>query len=296
MRFRTLALIAGLAALSGCSDQFNAPESEPVRFRVVNSVFQLDATGALASAQPREIDVLIDGAERLGVMNVPANSVTGIDGSPQIIELGEGVHSWSPRIAAPATPNTPLYSNNADPRGEYVPRLYLTPNTQYTLVVAGIAPATGRPDPGTFFVFDFQNKVPLIDDLDPPPLVNGQRVARFRLVNAAPFAAGGSNGTTIGLQLTEGSTPPSLATINTLNSVTSATYRQQSATYVNVTPGDYVVNVTTGGAGARRILQQQAVTFEPGQVRTVLIQNTAYAAVPGPANHKLTVLVDAEYE
>ena len=296
MRFRSFALIAGLAVLSGCSDEFNAPDPEPVRFRVVNSTFQLDETGTPASAQPRAIDVLIDGSEARGVINVPPNSVTGIEGSPGIIQLGEGVHSWSPRLAAPATPTTPLYSNNADPRGEYVPRLYLTPNTQYTLVVAGVAPATGRPAAGAFFVYDFSNKVPLIDDLDPPPVVNGQRLARFRLVNAAPFAAGGTTGTTIGLQLTEGSTPPPLATINTLNSITSATYRQQSAMYVNVTPGEYVVNVTTGGAGARRILQQQAVTFEPGQVRTVLIQNTAYAATPGPANHKLTVLVDAEYE
>ena len=77
--------------------------------------------------------------------------------------------------------------------------------------------------------------------------------------------------------------------------MTSATYRQQSAMYVNVTPGDYVVNITTGGAGSRRILAQEPVTFEPGDVRTVLVQNTAHAAVPSPANHKLTVLLDARY-
>jgi hypothetical protein len=296
MRIRTFALLAGLAVLAGCSDEFNAPEPAPVKVRVVNSVFQLDETGAAASATPRAIDVWFDGSAEMGVVNVPANSVTGIEGTPENITIEEGIHSWSPRLAAPATPRTSLYGNSADPRGEFTPRLFLTPNTQYTLVVAGVAPATGIPAPGAFFVYDFSNRVPLVDDLDPPPVVNDQRLARFRLVNAAPFALGGTTGTTIGLQLTEGSTFPTLATINTLNSITSATYRQQSAMYVNVTPGDYVVNVTTGGPGARRILQQQAVTFEPGQVITVLIQNTAYAATPGPANHKLTVLVDAEYD
>ena len=296
MRTRRFAILVGLLAATGCSDEFNAPEPGPVRFRIVNSVWQLDATEAIASAQPRAIDVWIDGSSDLGVINVPANSVTGIDGAPEHVTLENGVHSWSPRLSAPASPTTPLYSDNLEPRGEYVPRLYMTPNTQYTLVVAGIAPATGRPDPGTFFVYDFSNKVPLIDDLDPPPVRNGERLARFRLVNAAPFVTGGTNGGTVGLQLTEGSTPPTLATINTLQSITSATYRQQSSLYVNVSPGDYVVNVTTGGPGGRRILQQESVTFASGQVITILLQNSAYAATPGPANHKLSILVDAEYE
>ena len=303
MRSRSFAILFSLAALAACSDEFNAPEKGPIRVRVVNSVWQLDSTGALSSAQPRAIDVYFDGSPDFGVVNVPPNSVTGTDGAPDHVQLSEGVHAWSPRLSSPATPTTSLYSNTATPRGEFEPKLYFTPSTQYTLVVAGVAPATGRPDPGAFFVpTDFSNRMPLVEDLDPPPVTNGQRMARFRLVNAAPFAAGGSTGATIGMQLTEGSTPPTLAEINVLQSITSATYRQQSsltqalAYYLTVAPGDYVVNVTTGGPGGRRILQQQAVTFEPGQVLTILVQNTAYAAVPGPANHKITVLVDAEYE
>jgi hypothetical protein len=303
MRSRTFALLAGLAVLAGCSDEFNAPDPKPVTIRIVNSVWQLDASGTPASAQPRAIDVRFDGSSEIGVMNVPANSITGIDGSPEDVQIDEGVHFWTPSLAAPATPSTSLYSNTADPRGDLEARMYLTPNTQYTLIVSGVAPATGRPEPGAFFVYDFSNKMPLVDDLDPPPVVNGERLARFRLVNAAPFAAGGTTGATIGLQLTEGSTPPSLATINTLVSITSAAYRQQSYTsgsstpqMVTVTPGDYVVNLTTGGAGARRILQQVPITFESGQVLTFVVQNTAYAAVPGPSNHKVTVLLEAQYE
>ena len=119
MRSRSFAILFSLAALAACSDEFNAPEKGPIRVRVVNSVWQLDSTGALSSAQPRAIDVYFDGSPDFGVVNVPPNSVTGTDGAPDHVQLSEGVHAWSPRLSSPATPTTSLYSNTATPRGEF---------------------------------------------------------------------------------------------------------------------------------------------------------------------------------
>jgi hypothetical protein len=172
--------------------------------------------------------------------------------------------------------------------------MYFTPNTHYTLIVGGVAPTEGRPAPNTFYVNDFFNVMPMVDDLSRPPAANGQRLARFRMVNAAPFGTGGTSGQILLGYLTNGSTPPTPQDLLIVASTMNADYRAQSV-YVNATAGTYVFTVTTN-TNPRIIVAQEVVNLAPGDVRTFLLQNTGYTTTSSATSHKMSNLLDAKYD
>lgn len=301
MKAYIVAGMVGLVALAGCSDGVSTPITGPVFLRIVNSTYQTtDAAGtAVATAQPRAIDVLIDeSTEGAGEANIPANSVApGTDPATGYTEMSEGLHTFTASLAAPATPRTGFFVNNATVRAEWLPKLYFTGHTNYTLVIAGVAPSEGLPSPTAFYSSSLSASFPLIDDLSAPAKVNGEYQARFRLINAAPFSPGGTTiGGTISMFLTSGSTPPTASELAALQPIgqPSAAFRGSSA-YVNVTAGTYVITFTSTVGTTRIVLAQPAITFAPGEVRTFIMQNSGYAATPSSANHVLRSFIDTKY-
>lgn len=291
-----LALAASLVALGACGDGINAPEPGPVHLRIVNSTYQTtDAPNTVSTAVPRAIDFLVDGSTGgAGVANLAANSVSpGDTGGYRTMEAG--IHDFTARLAAPATPGTSLFTSTANPISEWTPRMYFTGDTYYTLVVGGVAPTEGLPARTAFF--GDASYFPIIDDVSPPPRSpDGKRMARFRLVNAVPFAVGGApTGPTVAVFLTEGETPPTAAQVVAMRPLTSAAFRQQSQLYINATAGTYVMSLTIV-IGTRTVVWQDVVELVGGEVRTILVQSTAYNTTPSAANLKVTSLLDAKYE
>jgi hypothetical protein len=185
------------------------------------------------------------------------------------------------RIAGKSTTTDSFYTTTTNL--PWVPRQYLTANAYYTIVVAGQVPATGPIN---------NNTVPfnaLVDDPFPPIMLNGTYQARFRVINAAPYASASGNGSTLNVFITPGPTPPSA--LNTISALTTATYRNASA-YLNVDAGAYVLTIAVGTA---TILSQSPVTFTSGEVRTFIVQSNGPATPPGIANHKLTSILDQTY-
>ena len=289
------ASVASVLLLAACGDGINAPEPGPVRLRIINSTYQTtDEANTVSTAVPRAIDFLVDGStEGAGVANIPANSVSPGD-EAGYRPLSQGLHTFTARLAAPATPNTSLFTNTLSPVGEWTPKMFFTGYTDYTLVVGGVAPTTGLPANSAFF--GSENYFPIIDDNSPPPRApSGERMARFRLVNAVPFAVGGApTGPTVAVFLTEGTTPPTAAQIVAMRPLTSAAFRQQSGLYINATAGTYVMSLTIV-IGTRTVVWQDEVELVGGEVRTILVQSTEYNTTPSSANLKVTSLLDAKY-
>lgn len=247
--------------------------------RIVNSLYQ----GAVAStATPVTIDYLIDASTAPpGVANLSGNAIGAGAASNDYQDVTVGVHSFMARIAGKSTTTDSLYTTTTSL--PWVPRQYLTANAFYTIVVSGVIPATGAIP---------SNNVPftaLVDDPFPPVKVNGAYQARFRVINAAPYAAASGNGTTLNVFITPGPTPP--APLNTFSALTTASYRNASA-YLNIDAGTYVLTIAVGSA---TVLSQSTITFAPGEVRTFIIQSNGPAPAPGVANHKLTSIVDQTY-
>jgi hypothetical protein len=287
-------LISTLATLAACgSDSTTGTPAKPALVRIVNSVFQYtDATNSASKTQPRSIDVLIDSSSSApGMLAIGPTSVatpTGADAS--LYEpVTPGVHSFVARLAGSSGPLSSFYTNANST--EYLPQQYLTSGIPYTIVVAGIVPVTAASGaaqtltPTTAAPFAIVTNDPFS-----PPLVNGKYQARFRLINAAPFAAATGLGATVSMYLTPGGTPP--ATLTGLTSSAVTLYRNASI-YVNADAGPYTLTVTVGTTPV--ILAQAAVTLGSGEVRTFILQSTQYAAVPSTANHVLQSLLDSQY-
>ena len=289
--------LAALALLAACGDGINAPAPGPVYLRVINSTYQTtDAANTVSTAVPRAIDFLVDSSTSGGgAANIPANGMTeGGEHDNGYRQMDEGLHTFFARLASPATPQTSLFTNGGSPNAEWLPKMYFTGHTHYTLVIGGVAPTAGLPADSAFF--GAPEYFPIVDDVSPPPRgPNGTRLSRFRLVNAVPFAVGGApTGPTVAVFLTEGETPPTAAQIVALRPLTSAPFRQQSPLYVNVTPGTYVMSLTIV-IGTRTVVWQDVVELVGGEVRTILVQSTAYNTTPSSANLKVTSLLDAKY-
>jgi hypothetical protein len=259
--------------------------------RIVNSVFQYtDATNSAATAQPRQIDVLIDSAgEAPSAIAIAPTSIFAPSAADASMyeKLDQGVHSFVARLAGDTRSQSSFYTNVNNT--QYLPRQYLTSVTPYTLVVAGIVPVTA-PE-GAAQVLTPTTAVPftaVTDDPFPPPLVNGTYQTRFRVINAAPYAAATGLGATVSIYLTPGTTPP--ATVTGLTASGTALYRNASV-YINADAGPYVITLSSGTT----ILARSAVTFAAGEVRTFVLQSTGYAATPSPANQILQALIDNKY-
>jgi hypothetical protein len=295
---RTTPLAAATLLLAACGDGINAPAPGPVFLRVVNSTYQTtDSANTVATAQARSIDFLVDNSTAgAGQAGIEANGLTEGASDNGYREMKEGLHTFHARLAGSATPSTSLFTNGATPNAEWVPRMYFTGFTHYTLVVSGLAPSSGLPVRDAFF--GSPDYFPIVDDIAPPPRSPaGGRLARFRLVNAVPFTAGGAPNTpaanSFAVFLTEGETPPTQAQVLALRPLTSALYRQQSPLYVNVTPGTYVMSLTTV-IGTRTVVWQDVVELVGGEVRTFLVQNSAWSTTPSTASIKVTSLLDSK--
>jgi hypothetical protein len=274
-------LCFALALFWGCSDSTGTGTSAPppAHIRVVNSVFQ-GATPATAS--PITIDYLIDGSTASpGVANLAGNTVSA-GGTNNFQDISVGIHSFVARIAGKSSTTDSLYTTTTNL--PWVPRQYLTANSYYTVVVSGVIPATGNIN-NNAVAFSA-----LVDDPFPPIKINGTYQARFRVINAAPYAAASGNGSLINVFITPGATPP--ATLTTLTALATAGYRNTS-TYLNVDAGTYTLTVSV--IGSNIILSQSTVTFAAGEVRTFIIQSNGPAPAPGVANHRLTSILDQSY-
>lgn len=272
--------IVALACLAACRDSTGTgTQATPVaHIRIVNSLYQ----GASATAAPVSIDYLIDGSTAApGVANLGANAIGAGPTSNNYQDVSVGVHSFMARIAGKSTQTDSLYTTSTNL--PWVPRQYITANGYYTIVVGGLIPASGQIP---------NNAVPfsaVVDDPFPPIKINGTYQARFRVINAAPFAAASGNGSAVQIFITPGNTPPT--PITSVSNLGIAQYRNASP-YLNVDAGTYVLTLATLAAVP---LSQTVVTFTAGEVRTFIIQSSGPAPAPGVANHKLTSIVDQTY-
>lgn len=291
------ALVATVAALAACgSDSATGVSATPARIRVVNSVFQYnDATSTASKTTPVAIDVLVDSSTNTpGMAAIPPNSIaalTGADAAGYAPAVAD-VHTFVARLAGDTGP-TATFFTNATTNLPYLPHQYLSASTPYTMVVAGIVPAT--PTNGTNVLVP-STAVPftvLTDDPFQPPQVGGAYQARFRVINAAPFTVATGIGSTLIVYVTPGATPPTPATLPSAASA-SALYRNASI-YLNDDPGTYVLTLTIGSGATAKIVAQTPITLAAGEVRTFVVQSTGYAAVPSPANSKITSLLDNKY-
>jgi hypothetical protein len=270
-----ISLLMLAAALAGCQDSTD-PVADIARVRVVNSVFQ----GAnAASAVPVAVDVLVDssmtgaGLSDLAALALSPGTASGQGagthaGAEALFtaagyrDLPTGMHSFVARVTGTTAS---FFRTDA---GEYLPRQYMLP-FPYTFVLAGVD-TTSPPDPAA---------VPwamIADDPFTPPTDS----ARVQLINAAPMADPSGQGTDI------------TATFDGAGGVFSATasYRASSGN-INPAPGSYTLTLTT----ASDTLYTGTVSLATGEVRTFIVQSTAYAATPGPGNTKVTNLLDNQW-
>ena len=276
MTARTIGVMLLVAAgLAACKDA-TSPAGTTGRLRVVNSVFQgADPT----TAAPVAVDVLIDSSTNgAGIAGLTALALSPGAASGQgagthagaaaiftaagYRDLPSGVHSFVARVSGTTAS---FFETGA---GEYLPKQYMLP-FPYTFVLAGVVPDTGAPAP------DAVPWAMLADDPFTPPVDS----ARVQVINAAPMAD--TTGAGLGTAIT--------ATFTSATDTVPATasYRQSSG-YVNPPAGTYIVTFVSGSF----LLHTDTVTLAKGEVRTFIVQSTAYAASPGPANTKVTNLLD----
>ena len=271
-------LVSGFLLVAACSESTD-PAVGTARVRVVNSVFQGSGT---ASAVPVAVDVLIDssmsgaGLSALAAASISPGSGTdagaGAHGGTTNLfpaagyrDFPSGLHSFVARVSG----TTGSFFETGS--GEYLPKQYMLP-FPYTFVLAGVD-STNPPDPSA---------VPwamIADDPFAPPADS----ARLQLINAAPMAdtTGAGQGTDITATFDDGAGGVFSGT---------ASYRGSSG-YINPAPGTYALTLMSGSF----TLYTGSVTLAKGDVRSFIVQSTAYAAVPGPGNTKITNLLDNQW-
>jgi hypothetical protein len=285
------ALAAILAAVAACgSDSATGVTGTSAKLRIVNSVFHYtDATTSASLTAPSSIDVLIDSSTTApGAAAIPPVSVATVTaaGSSGYQPATPDVHSFVARLAGDTGPTSTFYTNTTN-NLPYLPKQYLSAGTPYTLVAAGIVPATPA-GTNTLIPSDAVPFVVLTDDPFPPPQVGGVYQARFRVINAAPFTVASGLGSTLLMYLTPGTTAPT--TVAGLTTSGGMLYRNASV-YVNADAGTYTLTLASGGT----IVAQTAITLAAGEVRSYVVQSTGYAAVPSPANQVVQSLLDNKY-
>lgn len=281
-RCRAVGVIAALASVAGCNDGVSPSATGHAYVRVVNAVYQ----GADASsATPIAIDYLFDSLlVAPSIANLDTNKISVGDSASGYGSIASGVHGFVARRAGDTTFNSSIYTTSTD--APYYPRQFLTGDTYYTFVVAGIIPLPGAP------ILDGTVRlIAIIDDQFPGPRINDVLQARFKVLNAAPFASVGGTGAGVRVYVTpDSATPPTNITAYVQQA--TANYRNVS-TYLNVDPGTYWITITLNTSAAP-VLAQQKVVFAQGEVRTLVLQSTT-AGPPSQSNHKLTNLLDHLY-
>ncbi len=275
--WRTSSLVALLASFTTVAcNQDITPEDEghSSRIRVVNSAYQgADA----ATAVPVSIDFLVDESTSVpGAATIAPNSMTtGTAGFPAgrassagYSAVEEAVHTFLSRITG--TTNS-LYQNEFAP---YTVTLYVTP-IPHTIIVAGIAPPTGRTPAGSFPFEWFPD-----DQFEP---VSG--MARVKMINAAPFASADGGGAGIS------ATFVGAQTFTADDDTDPVDYRDTSA-FVNPPPGSYTLTMWRDDG---TMLWTGTVSLGAGEVRSFIVQSTGFSATPGPGNTKVTNVLDNQW-
>ena len=277
-----------IGTFAACKDS-TSPAGTTGRMRIVNSVFQgADA----ASAAPASIDVLIDsstsgaGVAALAGASLSAGSASGQGagthtGAGALFtaagyrDVPSEIHSFVARVAGTSGPTATFFEKS---NGPYLPKQYILP-FPYTFILAGVVPDTIPADSGAVAW------AMIADDPFTPPAdtVNGGLTARVQVINAAPMAdtTGGGLGTNIDATFDDGA-----AGVYT----TTASYRASSG-YINPPAGNYTLTLASGSF----VLFTGPVTLAKGEVRSFIVQSTAYAATPGPGNTKVTNLLDNQW-
>lgn len=276
-----IALLASLTTVTACNQDIT-PEDEGhlARLRIINSVYQgADA----ATAVPVSIDVLIDESiSAPGAVSAlaPNSMTTGTAGFPKgspsqagYTEMSEDIHTFLARVTGTANS---LYTNN---ESHYVPTIYVTP-LPHTLLIAGIAPPSGTPPrcpacpPGLAPMGAFPFIFPVDDQFEP---VSGG--ARVQVINAAPFASASGEGAEIE------------ATFSGAGTFTATAGYRGSSDYLDPPAGTYTLTVTADGT----MLWTGTVSLGPGEVRSFIVQSTAYSMTPGVGNTKVTNVLDNQW-
>jgi len=275
---RKFAVCLSIMFVGGCAHDTTSPNTGDVtHVRIVNSLFQDNGTDSSAMA----IDYLIDSATTLpSRFGIESHNVSTGDSANGYIALPAGVHSFVVRRVGDTTLTASLYTTSTDL--PYLPKQFLTAGTYYTVIVAGIVPANGS-IPNNTIPF-----VALVDDPFPGPTLHDVVQARFRIINAAPYASSDGTGGTVTVYVTPGSTVPD--SITRYVPLGTVRYRNSGSAYINVDPGTYLITLRVSS----QPVAQQPVTFAAGEVRTLVLQSTA-AGPPSLANHVLTNLLDHQY-
>jgi len=183
-------------------------------------------------------------------------------------DLASGIHSFVARVSG----TTSSFFQTSS--GEYLPKQFMLP-FPYTFILAGVDTTT-PPDAGA---------VPWTmipdDPFTPPADPAGGLTARVQVINAAPMADPSGGGTDITAIFGDGAS---------VSDTVTASYRSSSG-YINPPAGTYTLTLTTGSG----TLYTGSVTLAKGEVRTFIVQSTAYAATPRPGNTKVTNLLDNQW-
>ena len=278
---RPRCLVVTLLTLAGCTTSTD-PGSGVGRIRIVNAVFQ---GAGVATALPVAVDVLVDSSTtRAGLADLAALTVSPGSASGQgagahagagalftaagYRDLPSGLHSFVARVSG----TTASFFQTGS--GEYLPKQAMLP-FPYTFVLAGVDTTT-PPDPAAVpwaMIAD--------DPFTPPADPAGGLTARVQVINAAPMADPSGAGTDITATFVD-------AASDTLTAM--ASYRSSSG-YINPPAGTYTLTLSTGSF----VLYTGLVTLAKGEVRTFVVQSTAYAATPGPGNTKVSNLLDNQW-
>ena len=286
-RHRQFVALALLAVLAACKEATSVTEGT-ARIRVVNSVFQ---GPDIASSVPVAVDVLIDSSMTgAGLSALAAASVSpgngsdvgaGAHGTSNLFpaagyrDFRSGVHSFAARVSGTSGPTSGFFRNGGN---EYLPRQNMIP-FPYTFVLAGVVPPDGTAPADNAVVWAMISDDPFTPPADPA----GGLTARVQVINAAPMAdtTGGGQGTDITAVFDNGAGMADTIT---------AGYRASSG-FVNPPAGTYTLTLSSGSY----VFYTGSVTLAKGEVRSFIVQSTAYAAVPGPANTKVTNLLDNQW-
>jgi len=243
---------------------------------------------------PVAVDVLIDsstsgaGLSALAAANVSQGNASGEGagthpGASALFtaagyrDLPSGIHSFVARVSGTTGPTSSFF-RTTDGTSDYLPKQFITP-FPYSFVLAGVVPPAGTPAGPTAVPFTM-----LVDDpFTPPADPTGGLTARVQVINAAPMSdtTGAGQGTSVAATFDNGAGGVFTA---------AASYRRSSG-YVNPPAGSYTLTLTTGSF----LLWTGTVTLTKGEVRTFVVQSTAYAAVPGPGNTTVTNLLDNQW-
>jgi hypothetical protein len=281
-----------------CESSTSVADDSPGRIRVFNDVFQ---GASAAAAVPIAIDVLIDsstatpGVANLanGTMSAGSAAGTGIGSTASSATLFPaagyrditfGLHTFQARKAG-VTGNQSAFFRNAN-GSEYLPKQALT-SFPYTCVVAGVVPPDGTAwstAPISFCILASPD-----DPFTPPKDTlagHSGLTARLRFVNAATFASNTGAGAALTFALA-----PSSATVSPVSITATAAFRAVSA-YVNPPAGGWTLTIST----AAGVIYTATVTFAAGEVRTIIVYSTAFAANPvGAGNHLILNTLDNKF-